>query len=91
MPNRSARRPAIGIATAPPSKVAVMTQEALAGEVCSRRGSSVWIGITSVCIKAALIPPKHRTTTVSRADAGAWASAAVVELKVGPLGDGEDR
>ena len=43
-------------------------------------GSSVWIGMTSVCIRAALMPPKHRTMTVSRADAGACVSVVGFEL-----------
>ena len=60
----------MGIATAPPSSVAVMTHEALAGVVFSNRGRSVWIGIISVCIRAALIPPKQRTTTVSECRRG---------------------
>ena len=74
----SASRPAIGIATAAPSRVAVITQEALAAEVCSSCGSSVWIGMTRVCISAALRPPKHRTTTVISAleDSGTGASGS---------------
>ena len=37
LPNMSPRRPAIGIATAAASRVAVITQDELAAEVCSRQ------------------------------------------------------
>ena len=76
----SASRPAIGIATAPASRVAVITHDALAGVVCSSLGSSVWMGIIRVCIRAALIPPKQRTTTVSQAEPGAWVSGVEEEV-----------
>ena len=42
-----------------------MTQAALAAEVCRSSGSSLWIGMTSVCVSDATRPPKHSTTTGS--------------------------
>ena len=65
LPIMSARRPPMGIATAAASSVAVMTQEAFAVEVFSSCGSSGWIGITSDCMSAATMPPKHRMITVT--------------------------
>ena len=78
LPNMSASRPATGIATAAPSRVAVITQEALAADVCSSCGSSPWMGRTRVCISEALRPPKHRTITVISAleDSGTGASGS---------------
>lgn len=55
----------MGMATAAASSVAVMTQEAFAVEVFSSCGSSGWIGITSDCMSAATMPPKHRMITVT--------------------------
>ena len=46
----------------------VTTHEALAAEVFRMSGSSDWIGITSVCISATLMPLKHRKMTVSSAE-----------------------
>ena len=41
----------------------MITQPALDPDVWSSSGSSLWIGITIVCVKAALRPPKHSATT----------------------------
>ncbi len=63
LPNMSASRPATGIVTAAQSSVTVTTQDALAGEVPSSCGSSLWIGMTRVWVRAAVRPPKQSTTT----------------------------
>ncbi len=63
LPKMSASRPATGIATPPASSVIVMTHAALARLVSSSWPSSPWIGISSVCVRDATRPPKHRTTT----------------------------
>ena len=75
----SARRPVSGIATADPSRVAVTTHDALAGEVCSSPGSAPWIGMTSDCMSAPQRLPNARTATISpacrtggRSVAGEW-------------------
>ena len=61
LPNMSASRPAIGIATAAVSRVDVMTQEALSGLVSRYPGSRPTIGTTRVCMNDASRPPKHNT------------------------------
>ena len=66
LPTRSATRPAIGIATAAASSVAVITQAALAAEVESNVGSSDWMGIIIVWVSDALRPPRQSTITASR-------------------------
>lgn len=53
LPYRSPRRPPTGPKTAPVSRVAVITQEALAALVSRIVGSSVSSGVTSVCMIAA--------------------------------------
>src|SRR6478735_1251054 len=82
LPKRSARRPAIGIATAAPSSVAVTTHAALEGVVLRNSGSSVWIGMTSVCMSATLMPLKHRTITVSTALRWSWSTSGSASLAV---------
>ncbi|CUR55789.1 hypothetical protein NOCA2300021 [metagenome] len=63
LPNRSASRPATGIEIAAANRVMVMTQAEFAAEVCNSSGSSVWIGMTMVWVRAAESPPKQSTTT----------------------------
>ena len=65
LPTRSATRPAIGIATAAASSVAVITHAAFAADVERSEGSSDWIGIIIVWVSEALSPPRHRTVTAS--------------------------
>jgi hypothetical protein len=65
LPKMSASRPETGIATAPPRRVAVTTQEVLEALVLSRRGSSDWIGMTRDCMSAAQRLEKPSTTTMS--------------------------
>src|SRR5699024_8761691 len=65
LPKISASRPATGIATAPPSRVAVTTQDVLLAEVSSSSGRSDWIGITSDCIIAAHKLENPSTSTTS--------------------------
>jgi hypothetical protein len=55
-PNMSPRRPNIGVATAPVSRVAVIAHDALADVVFSRAGSCGTSGMTSVCIIETLMP-----------------------------------
>ncbi|CAM5505457.1 hypothetical protein SMICM304S_02807 [Streptomyces microflavus] len=54
----------IGVETAPASRVAVMTQVALAGSVLSRTGRSLMTGTSRVCMTATVIPAKARTGTM---------------------------
>src|SRR4029078_4695296 len=61
----SPRRRATGRDTAAASRVAVITHPAFEPDVCSRSGSSLWIGITIVGVRAALSPPKQRATTAT--------------------------
>ena len=70
LPTRSAIRPATGIVTAAASSVMVTTHDAFDAEVERSRGSSLWIGITIVWVRAALRPPKHRTPMASPGCAG---------------------
>ena len=65
LPNKSARRPLTGVATAAASRVAVITQDALEAVVSRSRGSSPMRGMTRVCISAAVMPAKARTTTIA--------------------------
>src|SRR5689334_6561453 len=51
--------------TAAARRVAVMTHPALEPEVCRSAGSSLWIGMTMVCVRAALSPPKQSATTAT--------------------------
>src|SRR5690349_5334252 len=57
----SAKRPDTGIVTAAASSVAVTAQDALPGSVPSRRGSSLWIGMTSDCMSDPDRLPRHST------------------------------
>ena len=52
--------------TAPASSVIVTIHAVLAGLLPSRRGSSDWIGMTSVWVSAAISPPKHSAATAPR-------------------------
>lgn len=52
------------MATAPPSKVMVTTQEVFDADVPSNVGRSLWIGITKVWLRDTPRPPKQSATTV---------------------------
>ena len=65
LPYRSPRRPMIGVATAPESRVEVRTQVALLGAVSSNRGRSLMTGTSRVCITATTMPAKARTGTTA--------------------------
>ena len=69
--------------TAAASNVAVTTQPALAPEVPSSSGSSLWIGITIVWVSAALRPPKHRAMTASRGRGAVRSGSSVVTVLLG--------
>ncbi len=82
LPYRSPRRPMMGVATAPVSSVAVITQVALLGAVARRVGRSLMTGTSIVCMTATTMPAKARTGTtaplpVRRAPSGASRAAAV--------------
>ena len=47
------------------SSVIVMTHARWRPRCAAARGSSLWIGMTSVCVSAAVRPPKQSTTTGS--------------------------
>ena len=51
------------MATAAASRVAVMTHDAFDVDVLRSVGSSGLIGMTSVCMREATRPPKHRVMT----------------------------
>lgn len=68
-PYISPRRPSIGVATAPVSRVAVMAHEALAPVVSSRAGSCGISGMIRVCMSETLIPAAARTAISSPSDA----------------------
>ena len=65
LPIMSPSRPAIGVATAPASSVAVITQEAVADVVESSWGSWGTSGTTSVMHSEATSPTDDRTVTTS--------------------------
>ena len=56
----------IGVDIAPASRVAVMTQVALAGAVFSSTGRSLMTGTSRVCITATVMPANARTGTTPR-------------------------
>lgn len=66
LPYRSPSRPMTGVATAPASRVAVITQVASATPVPSSTGRSLMTGTSRVCITATVIPAKARTATMPR-------------------------
>lgn len=78
LPYRSPSRPMIGVETAPASRVAVITQVALAGSVLSRTGRSLMTGTSRVCMTATVMPAKARTGTMGpeRACRGSESSPA---------------
>ncbi len=78
LPTMSPSRPAIGVATAPPSRVAVMTHEASAVVVCSSAGSWGTIGTTSVMHSEAIRPTEDSTATTRAGRAGPSRSTARV-------------
>ena len=65
LPTMSAIRPATGMVTAAASNVMVMTHDAFEADVDRSPGSSLWIGMTIVWVRAALRPPAHRTPMAS--------------------------
>ena len=67
----------IGVATAPASRVEVMTQVALPGEVFSSSGRSLMTGTSRVCITATTMPAKASTGTIP---------APVAALEPSPIG-----
>ena len=78
LPKRSPSRPMIGVDTAPASRVAVITQVALAGAVPRRVGRSLMTGTSRVCITATVIPAKARmgTTPPVRRSCGSGSAPA---------------
>lgn len=66
LPYRSANRPITGVLTAPTSRVAVITQEAVATSVPKMTGRSPRIGTTSVCARDTTMPVAASTATRSR-------------------------
>src|SRR5690625_4717108 len=60
LPYRSARRPVIGVETAPASRVTVMIHDAFAAEVLKICGSWVMSGMMRVCARETKTPPAAR-------------------------------
>jgi hypothetical protein len=73
LPNMSARRPTVGMDTAPASRVAVMAQEVSAAEALSRCGSCGSRGMTKVCCRETVMPASARTVMSSRGERAAFA------------------
>src|SRR5699024_6538763 len=85
-PSMSPRRPAMGVATAPASSVAVTAQVKAPGVVSNRGGRIVSRGAMSECIIATSVHAVA-STRVTRAGAGEPGGAAA---EVGPFDDGSD-
>ena len=66
LPMRSPRRPAIGVTTAPASRVAVMIHVVSAGSASSSSGNDGTIGMTSICMSAATSPENASTAVTTR-------------------------
>jgi len=60
LPYISARRPVIGVETAPASRVTVMIHDAFAAEVLKICGSWVMSGMMRVCARETNTPPAAR-------------------------------
>ena len=67
LPNMSAHRETIGVATALVSRVAVTSHEPFVSVVCNSLGTSGNSGTTSVCCSATSVPVIARTAVTSPA------------------------
>jgi len=66
LPIMSPRRPLIGVEIAAASRVDVRTQVASAGVVLRKSGSRGMIGVTRVCMKAAINPARASVVVIGR-------------------------